>query len=128
MAEPWRARLRESRPRLLTGWHVICGSRLRSDHPPGRDPTNDESIDAAMTRTFSPQFVITCPVCGSDGTTLHHDIRSSLLYFCERCLHEWQIDPAQEPFEVDPRAPSSGQPNSRGAAESPATTADEPRK
>jgi hypothetical protein len=34
---------------------------------------------------------------------LHHDIRASLLYSCENCLHEWQLDPAEEPPQSDPR-------------------------
>jgi DNA-directed RNA polymerase subunit RPC12/RpoP len=45
---------------------------------------------------------ITCPVCGSRGAVLRHDVRSSLLYFCQQCQHEWQIDPADEPLQVDP--------------------------
>ena len=46
-----------------------------------------------MTHTVADPRIITCPVCGSDGAELRHDIRCSLLYFCERCEHEWQIDP-----------------------------------
>ncbi len=53
-----------------------------------------------MTRTLPP--VVTCPSCGSSGATLHHDIRCSLRYFCERCGHEWQIDAADEPPNLDP--------------------------
>jgi len=45
---------------------------------------------------------VECPVCHSHGTVIHHDIRSSLRYACERCLHEWQIEPAEEPLDVDP--------------------------
>ena len=26
---------------------------------------------------------------------LHHDIRASLLYSYENCMHEWQLDPAR---------------------------------
>jgi DNA-directed RNA polymerase subunit RPC12/RpoP len=44
---------------------------------------------------------IECPVCHSHGADIHHDIRSSLLYSCQRCRHEWQIDPAEEPLDVD---------------------------
>ena len=33
---------------------------------------------------------------------LHHDIRASLIYSCENCTHEWQIDPAEEPQQADP--------------------------
>ncbi len=63
-----------------------------------------------MATTAPP--IITCPVCGSQGSMLHHDIRASLVYSCEKCMHEWQIDPAQEPPQPDPtvaeppRAPS----------------------
>jgi uncharacterized Zn finger protein len=44
-----------------------------------------------MTTTASP--IITCPVCGASGSMLHHDIRSSLVYSCLNCTHEWQVDP-----------------------------------
>ena len=44
-----------------------------------------------MTTTAPP--IITCPVCGAYGSTLHHDMRSSLVYSCLKCTHEWQIDP-----------------------------------
>jgi hypothetical protein len=50
-----------------------------------------------LTHVDSCPSVITCPVCGSDGPALRHDIRSSLLYICEQCEHEWRIDPAGEP-------------------------------
>ena len=36
--------------------------------------------------------VVKCPVCDAAGDLLHHDVRSSLLYSCENCLHEWQED------------------------------------
>ena len=32
---------------------------------------------------------------------LHHDIRASLVYFCHKCTHECQIDPADEPPQTD---------------------------
>lgn len=48
---------------------------------------------------------IECPVCQAQGAMLRHDIRASLVYFCERCQHEWQIDPVEEPLEEDPRYP-----------------------
>ena len=44
---------------------------------------------------------IECPVCQAHGSILHHDIRGSLVYFCHRCQHEWQIDPAEQPLEPD---------------------------
>ena len=28
---------------------------------------------------------------------LRHDIRASLVYSCQACLHEWEIDPSEEP-------------------------------
>ena len=45
---------------------------------------------------------IECPVCQAHGAMLHHDIRSSLRYFCAQCEHEWEIDPADEPLAADP--------------------------
>ena len=57
-----------------------------------------------MTRTASdqpPTHAIECPVCQAHGPMLHHDIRGSLVYFCQRCQHEWQIDRAEEPLEAD---------------------------
>jgi hypothetical protein len=48
-----------------------------------------------MTTTAPP--IVRCPVCGAHGSMLHHDIRGSLVYSCKKCLHEWQIDPADEP-------------------------------
>ena len=47
--------------------------------------------------TDAARTTIECPVCGSHGTRLHHDIRASLLYSCMECLHEWKIEPADEP-------------------------------
>jgi DNA-directed RNA polymerase subunit RPC12/RpoP len=46
--------------------------------------------------------IIECPVCQSRGADIHHDIRSSLRYFCQHCQHEWQIDPEDEPLALDP--------------------------
>ena len=40
-----------------------------------------------------------CPVCESEGSMLHHDRRASLVYSCQKCMHEWMIDPALEPEE-----------------------------
>jgi hypothetical protein len=57
-----------------------------------------------MTHTAADQLhrrTIKCPVCQAHGATLRHDIRSSLVYFCQRCRHEWQIDPLEEPLEAD---------------------------
>ena len=43
--------------------------------------------------TTIAQPIITCPVCGAASSMLHHDIRSSLVYSCLKCTHEWQVDP-----------------------------------
>lgn len=50
-----------------------------------------------MTTTATP--VVKCPLCRSHGEMLRHDLRASLVYACKVCLHEWQIDPADEPPE-----------------------------
>ena len=54
-----------------------------------------------MTRMATDLIIIMCPVCGSDGSMLRHDIRCSLRYSCQLCNHEWQIDPAAEPQQAD---------------------------
>ena len=46
--------------------------------------------------------VICCPVCGADRSLLHHDVRASLLYSCQRCTHEWLIEPAAAPSLLRP--------------------------
>jgi len=50
--------------------------------------------------------LITCPVCAASGTMIRHDIRSSLIYSCLQCTHEWQIEPvggaATEPPVIEP--------------------------
>ena len=47
-------------------------------------------------------LLITCPVCAASGAMIHHDIRSSLIYSCLHCTHEWQIEPAVEATATDP--------------------------
>ena len=47
-------------------------------------------------------LLITCPVCAASGALIHHDIRSSLVYSCLNCTHEWQIDPAVEAATTKP--------------------------
>ena len=64
---------------------------------------NDTDIAQAAV-SFDP-LIINCPFCGSDDSALRHDVRSSLIYFCENCEHEWQIDPADEPTQA--ASPSS---------------------
>ena len=55
----------------------------------------EPTTDAAHKRS------IECPVCRSHGPDIHHDVRSSLVYFCQRCQHEWQIEPAEQLVDVD---------------------------
>jgi len=55
--------------------------------------------------------VIECPVCGSHGRMLHHDFRASLVYSCQECTHEWEVEAAEAPGQADstvahPRTPS----------------------
>ena len=54
-----------------------------------------------MTAT-TPAPIIKCPVCESHGAMLHHDIHASLVYSCQKCLREWEIDPAEELPQADP--------------------------
>jgi hypothetical protein len=54
-----------------------------------------------------------CPVCGSQGSMIHHDIRASLLYSCENCRHKWQTDPAEEPPKPEFGVPERPSPPSR---------------
>ena len=66
--------------------------------------TNREGTGVLMTHAVAEQphrRTIECPVCQAHGAILRHDIRGSLVYFCQRCQHEWQIDPAEEPIEPD---------------------------
>ena len=44
-------------------------------------------------------LVIKCPVCDAHGSQVRHGVRATLVYSCLRCLHEWQIDPADEPAD-----------------------------
>ena len=43
--------------------------------------------------TTTVTLLITCPVCAASGAMIHHDVRSSLVYSCLHCTHEWQIEP-----------------------------------
>ena len=47
-------------------------------------------------------LLITCPVCAASGEMIHHDIRSSLVYSCLYCTHEWQIEPGVEAATTEP--------------------------
>jgi hypothetical protein len=59
--------------------------------------------------------IVKCPVCESHGDMLHHDIRAPLVYSCMNCLHEWEIDPAQEPPPAAPTvAEGPRRPSARG--------------
>lgn len=60
-----------------------------------------------MTHSVIVPHIITCPVCGSEGAALQHDLRCSLHYSCKRCEHEWQIDPTEEPEPPLPRRPNA---------------------
>jgi hypothetical protein len=51
--------------------------------------------------------IITCPVCESHGEMIHGNVRASLAYSCQNCLHEWQIDPKEDPPEADPMVTES---------------------
>ena len=57
-------------------------------------------------------LLITCPVCAASGAMIHHDVRSSLVYSCLQCTHEWEIEPAvaaaTEPAVIAPPPTSSG--------------------
>jgi uncharacterized Zn finger protein len=55
--------------------------------------------DSSMPTTT---LLITCPVCAASGSMIHHDIRSSLVYSCLNCTHEWEIDPAIEAATTKP--------------------------
>jgi len=46
-------------------------------------------------------LLIRCPVCESDGEMLRHNGRAPLLYSCQKCLHEWQLEPGAEPPQAD---------------------------
>lgn len=68
-------------------------------------------MDSSMTTTA---LLIRCPVCGASGGMIHHDIRSSLIYSCLNCTHEWQIDPVglattESPVSDDPGTSSQAE-------------------
>jgi hypothetical protein len=46
--------------------------------------------------TTTDPTTIWCPVCASHDAMLRHDIQASLVYCCHNCLHEWQLDAAEE--------------------------------
>ena len=78
----------------------------RRDIPAGMSQKKGTGFSMTGKNTDQPPprhraHTIECPVCQADGAMLHHDIRSSLRYFCAQCEHEWQIDPADEPLEAD---------------------------
>ena len=47
-------------------------------------------------------LLIRCPVCAASGRMIHHDIRSSLVYSCLNCTHEWQIEPTVGAAATEP--------------------------
>jgi len=65
-----------------------------------RTPVEKEMTDSS---TPTMTLIITCPVCAASGTMIHHDLRSSLIYSCLNCTHEWQIDPAVEAAPTKPK-------------------------
>ena len=62
--------------------------------------------------TTTTALLITCPVCAASGAMIHHDIRSSLVYSCLNCMHEWEIDPVV-PATTEPTAFEHPQTSSR---------------
>ena len=48
------------------------------------------------------KLLITCPVCAASGSMIHHDLRSSLVYSCLNCTHEWEIVPVREAATTEP--------------------------
>jgi hypothetical protein len=83
---------------------VVCSAGIRPAPPPSLWYATCLLADlrtfakngtgSPMTTTAPP--IIICPVCGAYGSRLHHDIRSSLVYSCLNCTHEWQLDPLIE--------------------------------
>ena len=49
--------------------------------------------------TTTAASIVICPECGSDNEMLNQDRRSSLVYGCKVCLHEWQMDAGEELVE-----------------------------
>jgi hypothetical protein len=77
----------------------------------------EKGTDIVMPHISFDSLIVSCPFCGSDGAALRHDIRSSLIYFCDNCEHEWQIDPADEPPQA--AFPSSASPRTVAAHHTP---------
>jgi ribosome-binding protein aMBF1 (putative translation factor) len=64
--------------------------------------------------TVRDSRMIRCPLCGSHGARLHHDVRASLVYSCQKCLHEWQMDSAAAAPQADATvAQGPGTPSAR---------------
>ena len=61
-------------------------------------PEHTEKGRGSMMTTTATS-IVQCPECGSDGEMLHHDPRASLIYGCKVCLHEWQMEVADELVE-----------------------------
>jgi hypothetical protein len=119
-----RAAIRDMRPAIrgltssnarTTVRNVIAGPPLVRDVRPLVTQKVNGRQGSPMTKTVPP--IIVCPLCGSQGWMIHHDIRASLLYSCKNCLREWQLDVAQEPRQPDP-----------SFAERPGTPPPRPRK
>jgi len=65
--------------------------------------------DSSMTMTL----LIACPVCTASGAMIHHDHRSSLVYSCLHCRHEWEIEPAAGAASTEPTVVDHPQTSSR---------------
>jgi hypothetical protein len=75
-------------------WYATCVVSLRNFW------LVKKGTGSPMTATTAP--IIKCPVCESSGAMLRHDLRAPLFYSCQNCMHEWQIDRAEEPPEAEP--------------------------
>ena len=78
---------------------LVCDVRSYSGL---RGSVSQEKKGTGSPMIATTQLIISCPVCQSHGAMLHHDIRAPLVYSCQNCMHEWQIDPAEEPPQADP--------------------------
>jgi hypothetical protein len=72
--------------------------------------------------------IVTCPICQSNGEMIHRDVRASLVYSCRNCSHEWQINPTDEPVEVEGDRAGEGDPAVPEPARLPSAGTLRPRK
>jgi hypothetical protein len=90
-------------------WYAACVLLELPEH-------TERGRRSAMTTTSTS--VVKCPECGSHDEMLRHDPRASLVYACKVCLHEWQIDPADEPRDEVPAAAERPRPPAGSAKRS----------